>query len=478
MIFTSLNFFIFFSILIIVYFITPVRYKWAILLFFSYFYYFNTKPIFVLITIWITVTTYIFTSLITRAENESVKGVFLKLNIFLIILPLFFFKYYNSINTELFSFLKTFHVQWTLPQFKYFLPIGISYYTFMAVGYTVDVYNEDIQNEKNLCILALFISFFPLILSGPIERAKNMIPQFKSLRNPDYITFTSGLKLILWGIFMKLVVADRIGIYVDAIYNNIYHHNGITLLIASLLYPFQVYADLGGYSLISIGVSKTLGIHVMENFRRPFLSLSVSEFWRRWHISLISWLTDYIYTPLSFTLRKYKDFGIVFALMVTFFVSGIWHGAKLNYIAWGLFQGLLLSIEVFTNRKRRSFENKFNLKKKVWYVIPGICLTYSLFSISQIIARSSCLSDSKLIFTKIVTLKGPIFLGSPSTIIYSLMGISFLLVKDFFDEYTQNKLALFENKNKLVRTLSYSSIIIIILLFGVFDGGQFIYFQF
>ena len=226
------------------------------------------------------------------------------INIILILLPLFFFKYFAAINNQLFAFLDSYNLRWPLPEIKLVLPIGISFYTFMAIGYTIDVYNEEIEAEKNIGILALFVSFFPLILSGPIERAKNMLPQFKVARILEYDMVVQGFKFMLWGYFMKLVVADRVGIYVDAVYNNIAQHNGTTLLFASFLYPFQVYADLGGYSLIAIGTASVLGFQVMQNFNRPFFATSMSEFWRRWHISLISWLTDYLYTPSLVSIKK------------------------------------------------------------------------------------------------------------------------------------------------------------------------------
>jgi len=226
-----------------------------------------------------------------------------------------------------------------MPEISLILPLGISYYTFVAIGYTIDVYNEKVKAEKNIGIVGLLLSFFPLILSGPIERSGNLMPQFKTGRKFDSDMLGSGLKMMLLGYFMKLVVADRLALYVDAVYNNITHHNGVSLSFASILYPLQVYADLGGYSLIAIGTAKALGINVMQNFNRPFYAKSMAQFWRRWHISLISWLTDYIYTPLVFSFRKYKMGGVLTALMITFFLSGVWHGANITFVVWGIIQG-------------------------------------------------------------------------------------------------------------------------------------------
>lgn len=457
---------------------TPAKYRWTTLLIASYFFYINIKPVYAGLVAGVTISTYVFTRLMDGTQLESRKKAYMLINIVLILLPLFFFKYFTTINNGLITLLAANNLRWPLPEIRLILPIGISFYTFMAIGYTVDVYNEEIESEKNIGILALFISFFPLILSGPIERAKNMLPQFRVHRNLDYYMVVQGLKLMLWGYFMKLVVADRLDIYVSAVYNNITQHNGTTLLFASFLYPFQVYADLGGYSLIAIGVARTLGINVMANFKRPFFATSMSEFWRRWHISLISWLTDYVYTPLSFTFRKYKIWGIVIALMVTFFISGIWHGASLTFVVWGLIQGVCLSIESLTNKKRISFESKHNLNKKGLYIFTSICLTFIIFSASQIFGRAPNLNIAFAVYSKIFSSSGPLFIGSPTTLIFSIIALSILLLKDFSDEFMPSNFLLFENKHKLVRVLAYSSIIILILLIGVFDGGQFIYFQF
>jgi D-alanyl-lipoteichoic acid acyltransferase DltB (MBOAT superfamily) len=277
---------------------------------------------------------------------------------------------------------------------------------------------------------------------------------------------------------MKLVVADRIGIYVEAIYNNLTFHNGTSILFASILYPFQVYADLGGYSLLAIGTAKILGINVIQNFNRPFFSTSMSEFWRRWHISLISWLTDYVYTPLSFAFRKYGVWGIVIALLITFMISGIWHGAALTFVVWGLMQGIFLSIEALLKNRRTRFEKKYDLNNKIFYIFLGILLTFVLFASSQIFGRANNLNDALLVYRKIFTTSGPLFIGNPSAFIFSLLSLLLLLVKDFTDEFIPTGFLLFENKKKYIRIIAYSSIIILILLIGVFDGGQFIYFQF
>jgi len=480
MIFTSFNFLIFFPLLIIIYYLLPPKYRSGFLLLASYYFYINIEPVYALLLLVITFATYFFTILIGNSTSEKKRKLFLIINIVITLLPLFFFKYYNFVNNGVFDLLNSAGIRWPLPEINLLLPIGISFYTFMALGYSVDVYHEEIKPEKNFGVVALFLSFFPILLSGPIERAPHMFHQFKARHVFDYNKVVRGLQLMLWGYFMKLVVADRVAILVHAIYSHAENQSGISLFMAVLLYPIQVYGDLGGYSLIAIGSASIMGINVMQNFKRPFFATSMSEFWRRWHISLISWLTDYIYTPLSFNLRKYKTWGIVMALMLTFLISGIWHGAALTFIFWGALQGLFLSVEAITNKQKKSFVKKHNLHKKGWYIFISCLFTYLLFAFSEIFCGPvDSMSKAFFIVKKIfLNFNGSLYYDNPSMAICCLFGISSLFFVEWKMEYHKDTFYFFNNTSWAVRNLSYALLIIIILLIGVFDGGQFIYFQF
>jgi len=477
MVFTSLNFLIFFPAVILLFYLTPSRFRWLTLLISSYFFYLNIEPVFGILTAAITISTYIFTRLIDRAEKDSKKSVLMYINVIIILLPLFFFKYFSALNDGVFTILEAYNIRWALPKITFLLPVGISYYTFMAIGYTVDVYNEEMKAEKNIGIVALFISFFPLILSGPIERATNMIPQFKSELKLNPSNFKTGLQLILWGYFMKLVVADRLAIYIDVVYGNLEYHNGNSILLASILYPIQIYGDLGGYSLIAIGVSKVLGLNVMPNFERPFFATSMAVFWRRWHISLIKWLTDYVYTPLAFTYRKYGIWGIVLALMITFVLSGIWHAATLSFLVWGFLQGIFLSIEALLNKRRSRFVKKYKLMTSTIYIFLSIFFTYILFAVSEVFIRAETIEDAILVFKKIAFERGVIFLDL-TTLAYGFIGSIILFMSEFREEYFPKKLLFFKNGNVLVRFASYLFVSLLILWIGILNGGQFIYFKF
>lgn len=399
------------------------------------------------------------------------------LGIVLVILPLFFFKYFNFVNYSIYSLFAACGITISIPTISWLLPVGISFYTFMAIGYIVDVYNEEVDVEKNIASVGLFLSFFPYILSGPIERAGNIFPQLKYLKRSEPSELTAGLKQMLWGYFMKLCVADRLGVYVTAVLGNIAQHNGTSLAFASLLYPFQVYADLGGYSLIAIGTARCLGIKIIPNFNRPFFATSMSELWRRWHMSLIQWLTDYIYTPLSFILRSWKIFGIVCALMLTFLISGIWHGASLTFIVWGLVQGIYLSIEALLLNKRSAIEKKFHLQKNCFYVFSCCLVVFFLFAFSQIFGYCSNMGDAITVIHKMLSNHGHLFIDRVS-LLYGFIMLFILMLKDFCDEYFPGRIKLFDSQNVFIRCLSCWIIILCIFAFGCVESNQFIYFQF
>jgi alginate O-acetyltransferase complex protein AlgI len=478
MLFTTFNFIIFFPAVIFIYYLLPLKFRWTFLLIASYFFYINISPVYALLLFGVTITTYLFTNLISRTSSENKKKWLFIADIILTLLPLFFFKYYNFLNQSIIDFLVFLNIRWPLPNLNLLLPVGISFYTFMALGYSIDVYNEEIKPEKNFRIVALFLSFFPIVLSGPIERSKNMFHQFRGKLEFNYEKSVKGLQLVLWGYFMKLVIADRVAIYVSAIFGNFEYHSGVSLLFATLLYPIQIYCDLGGYSLIAIGCANVMGIDINPNFQRPFFSTSMSEFWRRWHMSLIKWLTDYIYTPISFSLRKFHVWGIVFALMLTFFISGIWHGAALIYIVWGVFQGILLSIEAITNRKKATFLKKYNLNGKFLYVFFSCVFTYSLFAFSLLIAGAvDSISDALTVIGKIFTNKQSLFING-TTLVYMFVGIVLLFLSELRDEFFPERFKLFQNNNIYIRWGAYLTILFIIILLGVFNGGQFIYFKF
>lgn len=479
MTFTSFEFLLFFPAVVLLYNLVPQRFRVWYLLAVSYVFYAFMQPVYLLLLASVTGVTYGITRWMEHTDDDEKKQRRMLLGIFFVLLPLFFFKYFNFVNESILFLFSSIGLNLTIPTVKWMLPVGISFYTFMAIGYIVDVNNEEVDVEKSFGSVGLFLSFFPYILSGPIERAGNIFPQFTKLNNSTYNDLVSGLKYLLLGYFMKLCIADRLGIYIDTIYADIIGSSGRSLTFATLLYPFQVYADLGGYSIMAMGTARCMGVKIIPNFKRPFFATSMSELWRRWHMSLITWLTDYIYTPLSFALRSWKVWGVVCALMLTFLISGIWHGAALTFIIWGLVQGIYLSIEALLQKKRSSIESRYKLHSKWWYVMICCVIVYLLFAFSQIFGRCASVTDSFLVIGKVFSFGGTIDFGDKFNLLYAAVSLLFLFAFDFKNEYYPKlHISPFSSKYWIVRYVSFIVLIIYILAFGAIGNSQFIYFQF
>ncbi|WP_212564594.1 MBOAT family O-acyltransferase [Pontibacter indicus] len=437
----------------------------------------NWIPVYALLLFLSTLITYVCALLISNSEDQSKKKAYLIFSLVSNFSILFFFKYFNFINTSVFELLTQFNLRWEVPNLKILLPVGISFYTFQAVGYSIDVYRGELKPEKHLGIYALFVSYFPQLVAGPIERATNLLPQFRQKFDFDYTRVVQGLKLMLWGFFMKLVVADRLAIYVDAVYNNADKHDGLSLIIATLFFTVQIYGDFAGYSYISIGSARIMGFNLMMNFNQPYFSKSIAEFWSRWHISLSTWFRDYVYISLGGNRVSFHRWQL--NLLITFLVSGIWHGANWTFVIWGTLHGLFL---IFSN-----ITKKYIFRQDYWQRLSNnsslyqgfqIITTIILVAFTWILFRANNVSDAFLIISKIFTTAGVPFLGdSRSYMMYALMSIVLLFTVEYIREYYPN-LTLLDNESVQVRYISYTAMAIIIMLFGVFDGGQFIYFQF
>lgn len=472
MLFNSLSFLIFFPIVCLLYYCIPpskLRLRNLLLLIASYYFYMNWEPAYALLLLTSTVVTYLAALGIGRFQEKKKKKACLVASIVLNLAILFLFKYYNFLSSNIEAALQASGLGIDIPKFGLLLPVGISFYTFQALGYSIDVYRGTTPVERDFPTYALFVSFFPQLVAGPIERSNNLLPQFKQEHHFDYDTVMAGVKLMVWGYFLKLIVADRCGLYVDAVFNNLEMHNGGSYLVASLLFPFQIYGDFAGYSLIAIGVARVLGFRLMENFRRPYFACSVGEFWQRWHISLSTWFKDYVYIPLGGNrVGKLRNY---FNLLVTFVVSGIWHGANWTFLCWGALHGILLCIEraLGISKKKYSGAKRF-LHWAVTFVL--ICFSWILF-------RANNLPDAVTAITGIFTNFGkPVINFAMFTeITLSMFAVGILFLKELCEEFTITPLLSLSRKP----IFTYAYIILMIaafLLFGVLGGDQFIYFQF
>lgn len=469
--FTSFNFLLLFPIVCIVNYLIPYKWRWAYLLLVSYVFYISWQPVFGLILAGVTIVSFIAGLKIYQKREDSKKARYwLTAGIIISLLPLLAFKYYNFINETIFGVLSSIGWGFHLPEMKLLMPLGISFFSFMAVGYMVDIYRGKIKAEGNLCIYALFISFFPQVTSGPIGRADQLIPQLKEPEKLKYENVSSGLKMMLWGYLMKLCVADRLGIYVDTIWNNLANHNGTTYLISSVLYTVQIYGDFAGYSLVAIGAARIMGIRLMDNFKRPYFATSLKDFWRRWHISLSTWMRDYIYIPLGGS--RVVEGRHLFNIFFTMLVSGLWHGAAWTFVFWGALHGLAQVIQTLWNK---------HIKFKMPDLLK-ILLCFSFVNLAWIFFRAPDFNTAFQFLTDIFIANGSPFIDAP-VFAYGLMSLLIILVKDIVDEIKERRnLAVVTNKNTAYGMgKNIFQIILLagyVLLFGVFDGGQFIYFQF
>ncbi len=471
MIYNSLNFIVFFPLIFLLYYLIPSNFQKSrnlFLLVVSYLLYINWNPVSAFFLLTVTIVSFFSAKLLDGAENG--KKIVVLGGAFSLI-PLLFFKYFNFINIQIYTLLSFIGLRYELHGLNWTIPIGISFFTFQALGYLFDVYYKRIDAEKNFLTYALFISFFPAIVAGPINKASLVIPQIKSLRTYfDYPKAVVGLKMLLWGMFMKVVVADRVALYVDTVLPKYMNYTGISCFLASILYTIQIYADFAGYSLMAIGVGKVLGFELTENFRRPYFAVSITDFWRRWHISLSTWLKDYVYIPLGGSrCSKVRNYWNIF---VTFLVSGIWHGANWTFIVWGISHGIAQIIEKAIDQQECVY-GWFGRSVKIIF-------TFLLVDFAWIFFRMPTLTDACGVILRIFDPSLPLTLFTTDLLMppFIPLAVLLLLVKDLRDEYFPNRFLLMNSKNVIIRWCTYIILIYIILLCGVFGADQFIYANF
>ena len=463
--FTSLNFLLLFPLACIIYYLLPYKWRWGYLLVVSYAFYLSWQPVYGLILAGVTLMSY-FSALQIERKKEAAKTWF-TIGVIVSLLPLVFFKYYNFINESIFGAFSAIDWNFRLPEMKLLMPIGISFFTFMAVGYMVDVYKGKSKAEHNIGLYALFVSFFPQVTSGPIGRADQLISQLKEPEHLKYENVVIGLKTMLWGYLMKLCVSDRLGIYVDAVFNNVANHNGTTYFLTSILYTIQIYGDFAGYSLVAIGAARIMGICLMENFKRPYFATSDKDFWRRWHISLSSWMRDYVYIPLGGSrVAKPRHHLNIFMTMI---VSGIWHGAAWTFVFWGALHGIAQVLQTLWNR----YVTKFAIPKFI-----KVILCFMFVNIAWVFFRSPDFGTAFHMITSMFTSFGKPFIDLP-VFLNGFLSLAIVLVKDVCDEYEKQMVETEMFRGGVAKnTLVIIAIAMYVLLFGVLDGGQFIYFQF
>lgn len=488
MLFNSINYLVFFPIVVLVYFAIPDKAKRFWLLITSYYFYMCWNAGYVLLILFSTVVTYFCALLIehVRTRRKHVLALCLTSNL----LILFFFKYYVFATGTIERIMAALGITVSIPSFDVLLPVGISFYTFQALGYTIDVYRGTIKAERNIFKYALFVSFFPQLVAGPIERSASLLPQLDVPHHFDTERFRKGVLLMLWGFFMKIVIADRIAIAVDTVYGDIGSYPGLYQVIASVLFAFQIYCDFNGYSTIAIGSAKILGIDIMENFDAPYMGLSVAGFWRRWHISLTTWFKDYLYIPLGGNrcgkMRKYINKMIVFTL------SGLWHGASWSFVFWGMLNGFYQVVGEAMMPLRKRILSIFHINTdSILYKLLAAVTTFVLIDFTWVFFRSGSIGAALRVLRMMFSSYNPeifktdelYFLGVASgSFRMVILCILILITADILKYLGISVSDWIMKQHMYIRASIVAFSILFILTFGVwgpaFDISNFIYFQF
>lgn len=472
MLFNSAEFLVFFPLVCVLYYALPHRLRWALLLAASYWFYMAWKPEYIIIIIFSTAVDYWCGYKMMHLTEQKARKPWLWASLVSNLGILLTFKYYNFFAGEVNQLASSLDLAYAAPALELLLPMGVSFYTFQTMSYSIDVYHGRIQAEKHPGIFALFVTFFPQLVAGPIERASNLLPQFRKQVHFSYDNAVWGLTKITYGFFKKVVVADRLAVYVDAVYNNPAGATSGTAILATLFFAVQIYCDFSGYSDIAIGCARILGFDLMENFRRPYLSKSISEFWKRWHISLSTWFRDYLYIPLGG--NRVVKWRWYYNLFITFLVSGFWHGAEWSFIVWGGLHGLYLVAAILLKKPVDAGATALGLLR-----VPklnnalNILLTSALAVFAWVFFRANNMPDALAIIGKAVSLNGsfsPAALATAgglyglaiSLLVVFLLALSYLL---------PTNLKLRHPGAFIVATT------MIIVLLGR-NGDEFIYFQF
>ena len=438
----------------------------------SYGLYLQWNPLCTCVLLYVTAVTYCGGIVLQHAKKHrrTVVWSFVLLSVF----PLVMFKYYNFMMEFLRDMLQCAGITVGMNGLNWTIPLGISFFTFQALGYMLDVYHRRVDAERNWWDYMLFVGFFPQIASGPISRADELLPQIKGKRIFDQYKAVVGLRWLLWGMFLKVVVADRLGIYVDKVYDTYMYQSGLTCSLAAIMYSFQIYADFAGYSLMAIGVGRLMGFDLVNNFNRPYCASSVTDFWKRWHISLTRWLTTHIYIAMGGNrctkLRQYWN------IVVTFLVSGLWHGANWTFIVWGLIHGLLQIGEklIGLDPKGNLAQSRFAKRLTPMRVV----LTFIMVTIAWVFFRMPSIDKALGFFSHVATNhSGALFIPAPDTMILIFLALTCVVIKDWAEELRPN-LKLMGSKYIIVRWTTYIVLCVWILMAGVFDASNFIYANF
>ncbi|WP_426059995.1 MBOAT family O-acyltransferase [Hymenobacter sp. B1770] len=491
MLFNSIHFLVFFPVVVGLYYSLPPRWRGPLLLLASYYFYMSWRAAYALLLLGTTLVDYYSGYRMSQLPNKQARKPYLYLSLISNLGTLFIFKYFNFFRDaagQLASALALPH--YAGPTLELLLPVGVSFYTFQSVGYIIDVYQGKLEAERNLGRFALFVAFFPQLVAGPIERGGHMLPQFRRTHPFDYARIVSGLRLMAWGLFKKVVVADRLALFVNPIFNNPREHpEGPLLVLATLAFTFQIYGDFSGYTDMARGAARVLGFDFNLNFRQPYLSASVPEFWRRWHISLSSWFRDYLYIPLGGSrvgsTRAYAN------LLVVFLISGLWHGANWTFVVWGALHGLYIIASTWARPWRDTLAQRTGLAALPRLRrILGVLITFALVAYAWIFFRANSLGDavyiSQHLFSgwdhltgrRLSTLLLEFSQHYRPELLMAAFATGFMLLVEYVLGRQPSPQGWLATRPVILRWSGYVGLVLLILYLGIFNSTSFIYFQF
>lgn len=495
MLFNSLQYVIFLPIVVALFFAAPPRKRWILLLAASYYFYMCWKMEYIVLIVASTLIDYVAGIKLGESTDPRRRRLFLLLSLFSNLGILFAFKYFNFFSDSARQIFAQFNVFYEAPVFEALLPVGISFYTFQTLSYTIEVYRGHQSPERHLGRFALYVAFFPQLVAGPIERSTNLLPQLHLDYQFDYERTRRGLLRIVWGLFKKVVIADRVAVVVNQVYNNPHDHNGVAYLIATVFFAYQIYCDFSGYSDIAIGSAEILGVKLMRNFDRPYYAKTIAEFWKRWHISLSTWFRDYLYISLGGN-RATKARWYV-NLFATFLISGLWHGAAWTFVIWGALNGLYLITEIIIAGPKQRLMDRFGITPAQWrFKIPSVVATFALTCVAWVFFRANSVRDAFHVLGhlgdgvgefagRVLRLDTAAVAGvmrglglSREDLFIAVLSILVLETVQFLTRGSSS-LKILEIRSRTVRWAVYYLLLIAILFFGAFNRAQqFIYFQF
>lgn len=483
MTFVSIDFVIFFVIVVSLYFVFPQRWRALLLLGASCYFYAYWNVNYLVLLFFSAGVDFVAAQYIERAQTPFARRAWLLASLVTNLGVLFFFKYFNFAVRSANVALSAVGIEAPPVVLDVLLPVGISFYTFQSMAYTIDVYRRQLAPERNFTRFALYITFFPQLVAGPIERATRLLPQFLHFADFDYDRVVAGLRIMLWGAFIKMVIADYLAVYVNNVYNDIDAYTGIPLWLATVFFGFQIYCDFAGYTYIAIGAAKVLGFNLMENFRQPYLATSVRDFWRRWHISLSTWFRDYVYFPLGGN-RVPLPRELV-NLMLVFVLSGLWHGAAWTFLIWGVLHGLYIVVETLAQRWRGTQNATL-----VGHPLLGWLITMTFVMLAWVFFRANSVGDAFYLlqnlfnFTDVSTRAWTVPFHTSSSVGMIQLLVAFALIAGLMAiDYLNARWHVIEQVGSLrigVRWSIYYAIILLIILSRLTGNTSeaFIYFQF